>query len=286
MSSNSLEKFLTDKNLSLQDGFLEIGKIFEDKESHILKLYNILPSEIQNAKVFFDKLRKELVYDYGELFEINGVPITGANKFLPIRNLYSAIRVASQYLNSQQLQNYISQLTNKSKHEDFLLEMRPLMNLKEGYSVEFENKSYALNDTNIDWLVDDGDKKVLFEVKNRLASFFEVMKQQLPDFSVKPNAPTPEKLFRSIETKFKENHDNNVLQGAWINTIVKEDERKLKNAFNNLDSDKVQFIILGGWGDSPYFLVREDSQKSVLKECFNVKEDTGGGMVDSGYADS
>ena len=128
--------------------------------------------------------------------------------------------------------------------------------------------------------------KILFEVKNRIKSTIQHLSSLLkivdkvkagidPKTISPPNAPNPADLFKDVMVKFNDRVDNKVLQGVWIATGIMEDEKKLNEHFNNLDSKKIQFAIISGWDKEAYILAKSQTDKQVLKNYFNLIESDG-----------
>lgn len=81
----------------------------------------------------------------------------------------------------------------------------------------------------VDWAIGPADnRRVLLDVKRRLADFILQM-------SADGNTP-PEHdvglLFRSVEGKFLPADPGSTLQGVWVMTDIKQDEAKLRAAFD------------------------------------------------------
>jgi len=76
-------------------------------------------------------------------------------------------------------------------------------------------------------------------------------------------------MFRSIESKFAQNDPSQQLQGAWIETALKQEETELQNSFNALDGSKVHFAIFGGWEPGVKLLTKRPEDKQFLLELFN-----------------
>jgi len=194
-----------------------------------------------------------------------------------------AIRAAKSRLNPSDAEKFIRSISDPNNHQDFLFEMRPVIYLKKGLNPKYESESNCAQNKNVDWEVGGGEYTILLEVKNRIGStaehleYIDKMLSELssgvdPENIAPPEAPNSEKLFKSIEYKFNNQENTNVLQGAWINTGMKEDKKSLHSCFKALDKRKIQFAIIAGWGKRAYILSVNEACKKTILEYFDLIE--------------
>ena len=74
------------------------------------------------------------------------------------------------------------------------------------------------------------------------------------------------------EKKFEPTDPNLRLQGVWIITDIKQNEKLLSAAFAELNSNKVHFAILGDWKPDAYVLVRRAEDEQYLRDLFHVEK--------------
>ncbi|MCX6807432.1 MAG: hypothetical protein NTZ80_01305 [Patescibacteria group bacterium] len=250
------------------------------------QIYDLLPAALKQAVVSIDSLNKgNVLYNFGNASAVDGNPLysfgTGENQELRI--LYLAVLLADQFLSKEQRDEWLKKLGNKDKHQDYIFEMRPLLGLRAGSIVEYENHEDCEKGKSVDWKIQNDDWTFLFEIKNRFGSIIDHVKaccriarqvelgvptDQIVPVSMPSNA---ESLFKSVESKFKIQARRNILQGVWINTAISEDQEKLQKYFDEkLDSQKVQFAIFAGWHSQAKIFVREEHQKVVLMDLLGL----------------
>ena len=78
-------------------------------------------------------------------------------------------------------------------------------------------------------------------------------------------------LFQGLEAKFLPANPDQSLQGAFIFTSIKQESKKLHDAFNELDSTKIHFAIIGDEKEDAYALVRRPEDEIFLRRIFNLK---------------
>jgi len=251
------------------------------------EIYKLIPEDIKEAQYFLDNINEEILYDFGEPLNIcnNKIHSFGGIQNIPFKNLSLAIDIANKNLSDQQKTEWLKKIENKNKHEDFLFEMRPLLELKSEVKIEYETTDNCEQNKNIDWKIIKGDINVLLEVKNRikpiinnLENTFSILKEYrsgVPPEDIKiPSIKSNSKsLFKSVVNKFKPQKNDNYLQGVWINTIAHEEKKELDEYFNkNIDSTKIQFAIFSGWDNKAYILSRNNKIKKIILDLFSLKE--------------
>jgi len=269
---------------SMIEAFKKIGKKFGDCESLVTKLFNLLPKEIQSLKIIDDKLADRILYNFGDPIKINGNDFHcfGESQNFDVENLYLAISAAYKYLDHEKLANYIYKIKNKDKHADYIFEMRPLLCLKKGIRASNECNENCNGNKNVDWLFEDKKWTMLVEVKNRIKSTVELLfhvnnvteQHKFRDTThiKKFKAPNPADLFKDVIAKFKDKKGDNWLQGCWISTGVMEDEENLNKCFEEMDANKIQFVIISSWNKEAYILVKDAAYKSILLSNFGLVE--------------
>jgi hypothetical protein len=112
---------------------------------------------------------------------------------------------------------------------------------------------------------------VLLDVKRRLADFIAAVGELSADEAAAPRHDVG-LLFRSVENKYLQSDPDELLQGAWIVTDIKQSESELQAAFNALDARRVHFAILGDTEQDVWLLTRRPEDRPFLIQLFAVSE--------------
>ncbi len=265
---------------TLYEAFIGLVTKYGDQKAYAIELLKLLPQSVKEAPVWFDKLTNMWRYEYGLPFDRlpQQTMVVGTNVYLPVHELYVAVRIADKLLTRGQLLNFLQRLSDRGKHSDVLFEMRPMRDIKANLRTHYEILGRGIGNTTCDWQVTGTLVNVLFDVKNRNKSFVEHLKQIIPTLNssatnILPTAPNPEDLFKSVENKLNERCYLAQLQGVWIHSRIKEDEDKLTFYFkNSLNKKKVHFVILSDWQDDAFILARNSIIVKVLKRIFRLTE--------------
>jgi len=237
------------------------------------EIVSIVPEPLINSECFLDKMTGLWRYEYGLPYKIAGDLVWGTHMWVPVKHLFAAIFNAYLKLPKDKRDSYVKRLADPDKHKDTLVEMIPVCNLDSAVSVDFEVPGRGVGERTIDWVISSSEgRTVLLDVKRRTVDLIKQMEQT----SSGGVAPEPEHdpaiLFRSVEQKFASSDSNSCLQGVWIVTDIKQNEEELHHAFDNLDSSKVHFAILGDWKPDVYALVRRPEDRQYLLDLFHVEE--------------
>ena len=188
-------------------------------------------------------------YEYGLPLHLDATRqhLWGTHMWLPVRTLLQVLVCARARMPADQFQVYCARLASEGKHHDALSEMAPVLHMPYGVPARFEVQGLGKGQHTIDWHIQKpGTRPILIDVKRRI---FDLVKQM--DQPLAGAAPPPDHdasmLFRSVEEKFLAVDRLSMLQGAWIHTEIKQEERALQAAFAALDPSKVQFAILGSF---------------------------------------
>jgi hypothetical protein len=265
---------------TMYEAFKKLATEYGDKEAHAIELLKLLPEPVKQAPVWFDNLSMLRRYEYG--LPIDRMPedvvVVGTNVYLPVSELYCAVRIADKRLSRAQLLKFLERLSDRAKHSDVLFEMRPVRDINDGLRASYEVPGLGMGNTTCDWQVKGKLINIVFDVKNRRKSLVEHMRQLIPDLNrgaseTLPTAPNPADLFKSVEHKFRKRCYVLQLQGVWIRSDIKEDEERLRAYFNNdLNRRKIHFAILSDWENDAYTLARNGIIKHLLKRVFGLSE--------------
>jgi len=268
----------------LFEEFKKIGLSIGDNERNVRKIFDLVPKGIKQSRVLRDLLGSGMLYAFGKPLEISGrdVHCFGGNQNIEVKYLYLALRAAAKHLTVEEIRKFTLKISDIEKHQNYLFEMRPILDLRDGLKVHYESQTNCQGNHDVDWEIEYEEYTILLEVKNRtidmihhLEYISEILKKL--DNGVAPEsisssvAPNPADLFRSVLDKFQE-RTSKIIQGVWVNSGITEDGKMLNDYFDGLDSKKIQFAIFSGWDDNAYILVKDESFRSILLDCFSLIE--------------
>ena len=174
------------------------------------------------------------------------------------------------------LDRYLKRLSNSAKHQDVLSEISPILGVDAGVSCEFEVSGYGVGKRTIDWLLRPSAlPAVLLDVKCRIRDLIEGL-AQIASGHLGPDGQGPSPLhniaimFKDTEEKFIQKSPNEMLQGVWIISHLRQERSELNNAFNSLDSMKLHFAVIANWQKDVYVLVRDGIPLESITSLFNV----------------
>jgi hypothetical protein len=256
--------------------FLQVGKARGDSESLAHWLLELVPKSIRSSEAGIDALTNLLRYKFGDPFrEVAGMNVFGTHQLNEVWQLYVAIVIATSYLTRLQLDEYLLRLGDESKHNDALIEMRPIARLPRLARAIYEVPG---NDNKkIDWHISFGPLSISFDVKNRvkgaIGHFKDIAAARRAGMPVDPPRTDAEAFFSNTENKFPSKCNPLRLQGVWAHVLIKESAETLKQYFQNeIDPRKIDFLIIAGWTQECFILARTFAQKAILKSFFKLKE--------------
>jgi hypothetical protein len=273
------KEFIGDES-TMYEEFIRCADKCGDRKEYAIQLLKLLPKSIKEGWVWFDRVAQLWRYEYGLPYDElpQNTIISGTNVHLPVDELYSALKIADKRLTREQLLSYLQRLSDKAKHSDVVFEMRPMKNIKDSLSTNYEVSGFGRGNTTLDWQVKGRFINIVFDVKNRTKSIIDDMKKIIPDLNrgtnyISPPAPNPEDLFKSTQNKLEERCYLSQLQGVWVHTDIKEDEMKLRLYFKKtLNKRKVHFAILSDWKEDAFILARNRVIAKALKRIFCLTE--------------
>lgn len=247
------------------------------EEAH--RLYNLLPQSLLNVPAFLDKLTKLWRYDFGEPIDQlpNDQVVIGAHMFPPVKRLLRVLSVANKHLTKEKFTHYIQRLSNPDKHQDVLAEISPIFDLASNIKCDFEVSGYGIGNRTIDWLISPSEAPtVLLDVKCRMKDLIEGL-GRIALGHRGPGGTGPEPvhdvsiLFKDTEAKFNARNKNEVLQGIWVISQLKQERSELHKAFGSLDPMRLHFAVLANWGQEAYILVRDGVRRESIEVLFGIK---------------
>jgi len=241
-------------------------------------LFNILPQALQTAPTFYNRLTNSWCYDFG--FPIDQLPgdhvVIGPHMFPPVDRLLRVLSVAYKRIPELKLNRYLQRLAESAKHQDVLAEISPMLRVDININSEFEVPGQGVGKRTIDWLIHPPKSPaVLLDVKCRIKDLIEGL-AQIASGKLGPDgkgpAPTHDvtTLFKDTEEKFSQKSPNEILQGVWVVTQLKQERSELKSAFDLLDPVKLHFAVIANWQKEAYILLRKGIQLDSITSLFGI----------------
>jgi len=236
------------------------------------EIVSIVPKALIDADAFLDKLTNLWRYEFGIPYDIGSDFVWGTHMWVPVHCLFNALLCAHSRLSTNTCVDYMKRLANPSKHQATLVEMIPGYKTNSIVAVQFEVLGQGIGNKTIDWVIGPhSGRTVLLDVKRRTADFIK----QTENIGGQLIAPEPDHdpalLFRSVEKKFESADPNLRLQGIWVVTDIKQNEKQLSDAFAALDSSKIHFAIFGDWKPDAHVLTRRGEDEHYLRDLFHIK---------------
>lgn len=257
---------------TLRECLLEEAKARGLSNEDMAKLIAIVPKPLIDAGAFLEKMTKLWRYEFGIPYDIGNELFWGTHMWVPVHCLFNALSCAYSRLSKVACGDYLRRLVDRAKHQATLVEMIPGYKVNSAVAVQFEVRGQGIGNQTIDWAIGPhGGRTVLLDVKRRTTDFIK-QTERIGGESVAPEPDhDPTLLFRSVEKKFESADPNVRLQGVWVITDIKQNEKRLSAAFAALSSSKVHFAILGDWKHDAYVLVRRADDEQYLRDLFQVE---------------
>ena len=258
---------------TLRERLIAEGKASGVQNVGMEEIISIIPTALINACAFFDKLTNLWRYEFGIPYDIGKDFVWGTHMWVPVHCLFNALSCAHSRLTKDQCVDYMKRLAVPEKHPTTLVEMIPGHKVDPTVPVHFEVPGLGIGNKTVDWVIGPHNgRTVLIDVKRRTIDFIK-QTEKIGDVSEAPEPDhDPNLLFRSVEEKFKISDPNYYLQGVWIVTDIKQNEKRLFTAFVALKASKVHFAIIGDWKSDAQVLVRRAEDEQYLRELFHVQE--------------
>jgi hypothetical protein len=244
-------------------------------------LLSMVPEPLRQVPCFIDRLSEVWLYDFGEAMKTTqgsaiGVGIT----FHPVIMLLDVVRCAHDRLALSEFTNYLTRLADPKKHADMLFEFAPILRLAPSTTVKHEVTGESPENRTIDWRIDGKNGlSLLLEVKRRATDLIQSLERIEVDESAAALIPShdPGLLFRSVEAKFLSRSPDDMLQGVWIGSALKQEDTELEASFKHMDQTKLHFAILGSYDGPVHLISRKDVPWDDILQLLAVQE--GGDLV-------
>lgn len=229
------------------------------------------PNDLLTAKCFLCKLTGLWRYEFGLPSTLDKTKklLWGTTMWPAVNTLLKVVLNAHLKLPQAKLEIYLQRLMDANKHQDALVEMIPTFRINHPIQTDFEVTGYSSGNKTIDWKIGPiGNRQILLDVKNRNKDLYEMMDRENTEA---PPQHDHSLLFRGLEAKFLPANPDQSLQGAFIFTSIKQESKKLLNAFNQLDGSKIHFVIIGDEKEDAYVLARRPEDEIFLRKIFTLK---------------
>jgi hypothetical protein len=256
--------------MTFVQGFLSMASKIGEKERARGLAFSI-PSELAEQELSYDTLSDHVRYSFGLPFQHNGIPFAVGTTQMPELSTFTLVFIAaSKILDPVSFEKYCRYLFTPAKHQDAMLEFRPILTSRPIDGLEYETQGRGSK--KIDWKISYPDITILLDVKNRSGNTYEHL------FSIiqsKGEIPIPntkaEVFFKSTQEKFQPNKSAQVLQGIWVHVGIKENARTLDAYFETeIDPDLLQFYVIAGWGNECHVKARTVEQEEAVLAAFSL----------------
>lgn len=194
--------------------------------------------------------------------------------------LVGVLDFAERRLCGESLSKVVAGLGDSEKHLTWLGEFAPVMRISDDIPIDCDVAIKQGSDNDVDWAIGFTPRPVFLEVKTRTFDMFQVLKDcaDLPNIPgvvelQSPPSHDPSRLLKSIEKKFPVRQPDEALQGGWVNTGVRQPDKGVRSAFDELDHSRVHFVILGDWSDEACVLARDGVDRCDVASLFGRTHD-------------
>jgi hypothetical protein len=242
-----------------------VGASLGKTTAEIEAIMRLLPQHLKETIAFVDRFSNIWRYDFGEpyLSDKKQPFMIGTDQFPPVERLLFCVDVMQRVLTPAQLLGYLARLENPSKHLETLMECAPLLLLVDPATVNYEVSGLGEGGHTIDFqIVAKSGDSLLIDVKCRVG--------QVPQKAPKLGKPDACGLLKSLPEKFCKADPSIVLQGGWIQSVLKYDEPDVIREFKRTDPSRLHFIILANWVVNAYVIARNDNIKRRVLQIFRL----------------
>jgi hypothetical protein len=240
------------------------------------RIWEMLPAAIGSLPCFLDRITGLWRYEFGEPITVGTSSLVGTPMFPEVETLFDVIGCAEWRLGSKNLSEYLTRLTDKTKHEDVLVEFAPIFRLSDDVKVTNEVTGPGPGNATIDWRIEAPNQPaLLLEVKNRmfdLIASFETIKGQPKNEPIPGPSHDHQRLFRSVEKKFAERKPIEIIHAVWIKTGLMQEEDDLLAAFEALKPQHIHAVILGTWGEDAHVLAADSLTKRRVLRILRLRQ--------------
>jgi hypothetical protein len=266
--------------LDFAGGFAEMKALFHSFAQgrgypigYGFRLWNMLPQALSNLLCFLDEMTGVWRYEYGVPIEIGTRILIGTTMFPSVETLFDVVGCAQWRLEAKELQDYLTRLTDKGKHEDTLTEFAPILRLSGEVRVKNEVSTGTEGNATVDWHIEQpGGPPLYLEVKNRIFDLVEHFEVLHSDDAIPEPSHDHRKLFRSVEKKFNARNPTDAIQAVWLRTGLMQEEDALAAAFNALPRGRIHALVLGGWDENAYILADSNATKRSVQRILRLRQ--------------
>ncbi len=241
------------EELSLAEAMLRIREDSSIPREEVEELIQRLPYSLAEAPAFLCSLDGHWRYEFGVPYKVETASVLGTDQCPEVRILLYGLLKVTRHATSANFDEYISKLSNKTKHFDHLAELDPVLRAKELKHLTYEPRPMGDNSPGPDWAMSFMDgASGLIEVKSRIKELLSLFASLRRGTNPSPHAsrmPVLPGLLKDVSRKFPVLKETaNSFQGVWVYSPTSFIESQVQQLFDGLDPDKIQFLVVGhGW---------------------------------------
>lgn len=258
------------EELSLAEAMLRIHDDSSIPRGEVEELIQRLPHSLADAPAFLCSLDGHWRYEFGDPYTVETSAVLGTDQCPEVRILLCGLLKVTRHASSADLEEYISRLSNKTKHFDHLAELDPVLRAKELKHLTYEPRPMGDNSPGPDWAMGFMDgASGLVEVKSRIKELLSLFASLRRGTDPSPHAsrmPVLPGLLKDVSRKFPVLVEtSNSFQGVWVYSPVWFIREELQQVFDRCDPSKVGFLVVGrAWREHEAMTTNDRSRLSLL----------------------
>lgn len=259
------------EELSLADAMLRIQESSSFPRGEVEELIARLPYSLADAPAFLCSIDGQWRYEFGEPYTIETSAVLGTDQNPEVRILLCGLLKVARLASCSDFKEYISRLTNKAKHFDYLAELDPVLRAKELKHLEYETRPLGDDSPGPDWAMSFADgTSGLVEVKSRIKELLDLFACLRSGKNPSPHAnrmPVLPGLLTDVSRKFPDlAKTTNSFQGVWVYSPVWFIREELEQVFKGCDPSKVGFLVVGrAWREYEAITATDPTRHSLVQ---------------------
>jgi len=235
------------------------------------ELIQHLPHSLADAPAFLCSIDGYWRYEFGEPYSVKTSAVLGTDQCPEVRILLLGLLKVARHTSGNDLDEYISRLTNKSKHFDYLAELAPVLRAKELKHLKYEPRPGGDTSPGPDWSMSFMDGATgLVEVKSRIKELLSLFASLRNGRDPSPHAtrmPVLPGLLKDVSRKFPVLAETpNSFQGVWVYSPVWFIREELQQVFDRCDPSRIGFLVVGrAWREHEAMTINDRTRLSLLK---------------------
>jgi len=263
------------EELPLADALHRIGLSSSVSRSDVDMLIARLPDVLKSAPAFLCVLDDQWRYEFGAPYTVQTSQVLGTDQCPEVRILLHGLLKVLRHARGDDLDKYLSRLSDQSKHFDHLAELAPVLRAKELNRLRYEPRPGGENSPGPDWAMGFMDgASGLVEVKSRIKELLDLFSSLRSGTDPSPHAtrmPVLPGLLKDVSRKFPiKAETTNSFQGVWVYSPVWFILEELQQVFDRCDSSRVSFLVVErAWREHEALTV-DDESRCVLSKYFSL----------------